>query len=78
MNILLMVIDGYYIGKYIRLMAIGGYSVISHWWLLRAILLMVIVLLVIVGYYMLYYNYWWLLYDKLLFDIFCYNIIGYW
>jgi hypothetical protein len=57
MNILLMVIDGYYIGKYIRLMAIGGYSVISHWWLLRAILLMVIVLLVIVGYYMLYYNY---------------------
>ncbi len=42
-------------------MAIGGYSVVSHWCLLMVYLLMVIndyCIVVIVGYYMLYYNYW--------------------
>jgi hypothetical protein len=35
MVILLMIIDGYFI---------GDYSIVSHWWLLMDILLMVIVL----------------------------------
>jgi hypothetical protein len=58
MGILLMDIDGYFIGGYwcllmiiggywcllinIILMVIGGYSLVSHWWLLMGILLMVI------------------------------------
>ncbi len=82
MAILLMVIDGYFIGGYwcllmvILLMPIGDYSIGGYWWLLIDIILMVI------GGYSIG-GYWWILIDIilvvtaviLLMAIICYTII---
>jgi hypothetical protein len=51
-------------------MDIGGYSIVSHWWLFYWWLLIAIFLVVINGYFINVY--WWLLYYKLLLVIICY------
>jgi hypothetical protein len=85
-----VVINGYYINGYwwlfhykplmvILLMAINGYSIGGYKWLLMAILMVIggyyWLLLVIICYITTIDDYSII---KLLLDILCYNIIGYW